>query len=164
MAFKTSAMRLPAAVLAVASGLLLVCSGCGRGAVTFEGVSMQPGIRDGDRLTLVRFDRGAEFEVRRGDIILFLHRGDPEKAYLKRLVGLPGETVELRDGRVLIDGAELPEPYVDPKLNTMRDSSPPVFVSPRHYYVLGDNRDNSADSRAWGLVPEWHVLGKVTNR
>ena len=158
-------MRLSAAILAVvASGLLLGCAGCGRGVVTFEGVSMQPGISDGDRLTLVRFDRGAEFEVRRGDIILFLYGGDAEKAYVKRLVGLPGETVELRDGRVLINGAELPEPYVDPELNTMRDSAPPVFVRPHHYYVLGDNRDNSADSRAWGLVPEKYVVGKVTNR
>jgi signal peptidase I len=157
-------MRLSAAILAVASALLLGCSGCGRGVVTFEGISMLPGIRDGDRLSVVRFDRGAAFEVRRGDIVLFLHQGDPEKAYLKRVVGLPGETVELRDGLVLINGSALREPYVDEKLNTMRDSAPPVYVRPHHYYVLGDNRDNSADSRAWGLVPEKHVLGKVTNR
>ena len=157
-------MRLSAAILAAAFALLLGCSGCGRGSVTFRGVSMLPGIRDGDRLSLVRFDRGADFEVGRGDVVLFLHGGDPEKSYLKRVVGLPGETVELRDGRVFIDGSALPEPYVDEKLNTMRDPSPPVFVAPRHYYVLGDNRDNSADSRHWGPVPEKHVLGKVTNR
>ena len=159
----TSAMRLLAATL-VASALLLGCSAFGRGLVRFEGTSMQPGIKDGDRLSVLRFDRGAKFDVKRGDVILFRYPKDPEKSYLKRLVGLPGETVELREGRVLINGQELPEPYVDPRLNAARDSEPPVYVEPRHYYVLGDNRDNSADSRLWGLIHEKYIYGKVADR
>lgn len=156
-------MRLVAATL-FASALLLGCSLFGRGVVRFEGTSMQPGIKNGDRLSVLRFDQGAKFDVKRGDILLFRYPKDPEKSYLKRLVGLPGETVELREGRVLINGQELAEPYVDPQLNTMRDSEPPVYVEPQHYYVLGDNRDNSADSRLWGLIHEKYIYGKVTDR
>ena len=155
-------MRLLAATLLASA--TLGCSIFGGGAVRFEGTSMLPGIKDGDRLVLARFDRGAEFDVKRGDIVLFRYPKDPEKMYLKRLVGLPGETVEVRGGRVFVNGEELAEPYVDPKLNEARDSQPPVFVEPRHYYVLGDNRDNSADSRIWGLVPERYVIGKVAGR
>jgi signal peptidase I len=153
----------PLAAILTASVLLSGLAGCGLGVVRFEGTSMQPGIKDGDRLSLVRFDRGAEFDVKRGDVVLFRYPKDPEKSYLKRLVGLPGETVEIRAGRVLIDGRELPEPYVDPQLNEARDSAPPVYVEPHHYYVLGDNRDNSADSRLWGLIPEKNIYGKVLN-
>jgi signal peptidase I len=156
-------MRLLAATI-IASALLLGCPGCGRGTVVFEGVSMLPGIRHGDRLSVLRFDRGPELELSRGDLVLFLYPGDPEKTYVKRLVGLPGETVELRDGVVFVNGRELAEPYVDPQFNTARDSSPPLHVRERHYYVLGDNRDNSADSRSWGLVPERYILGKVVSR
>jgi signal peptidase I len=156
-------MKLLAATL-FACALLSGLAGCGLGAVRFEGTSMLPGIKDGERLSVVRFDRGAEFDVRRGDIVLFLHPNDPEMTYLKRLVGLPGDTVELREGRVFVNGEELAEPYVDPELNMMRDSSPPLHVKPHHYYVLGDNRDNSADSRQWGLVPEKYITGKVLNR
>ena len=155
-------MRLLAAVLLASA--MLGCSLLRGGAVRFEGTSMLPGIRDGDRLVLARFDRGAEFDVRRGDIILLRYPKDPEMMYLKRLVGLPGETVEVRGGRVFVNGAELAEPYVDPKLNESRDSLPPVLVEPKHYYVLGDNRDNSADSRVWGLIPEKYVIGKVVGR
>ena len=155
-------MRLLAAVLLAST--LLGCSLLGRGLVRFEGTSMLPGIKDGDRLSVLRFDRGAEFEVKRGDIILFRYPKDPEKTYLKRLVGLPGDTVEVREVRVFINGKELAEPYVDPKLSVMDMSSPPVYVEPHHYYVLGDNRDNSADSRHWGLIPEKYILGKVLNK
>lgn len=154
----------PLAATLFATALLLGCSALGRGVVRFEGTSMQPGIKDGDRLLVLRFDRGAKFDVRRGDVVLFRYPKDPEKSYLKRLVGLPGDTVELREGRVFINGEELAEPYVDPNLNVVLDSAPPVRVGPQHYYVLGDNRDNSADSRIWGLIPEKYIIGRVADR
>ncbi|MET0649230.1 MAG: signal peptidase I [Pyrinomonadaceae bacterium] len=157
-------MRLLAATLVASALLLLGCSVFGRSEIVYEGTSMLPTVKDGDRLSLSRFDRGAEFDVKRGDIVLFLFPNDPDKAYVKRLVGLPGETVELRDGRVFVNGQEVPEPYVDPNLNLGRDSEPPVYVKPHYYYVLGDNRDNSSDSRMWGLVPEKYILGKVLNK
>lgn len=155
-------MRLLAASLL--SVALLGCSFFGRGVIIFEGISMQPGIMDGDRLNILRFDHGTEFDVKRGDIVLFRYPNDPEMLYVKRLVGLPGETVEMREGRVLVGGRELDEPYVDPQFNLARDSASPVYVKPHYFYVLGDNRDNSSDSRIWGLVPEKYILGKVVGR
>ena len=133
--------------------------------VIFKGISMLPGIRDGEKLTIERFDcRGGEFDIKRGDVVAFWFPDDPSKSYVKRLIGLPGETVQVSEERVFINGEKLAEPYVDPKLNVQDDDRPPVFVKPHYYYVLGDNRDNSSDSRAWGLVPEKYIYAKVVNR
>ena len=162
-------MRFFVSIAAAVTFALLPLLGCAPSfvteeTVTFQGVSMRPGIKDGDRIRLVRFDRGAEFKVARGDIVMSLYPDDPSKSYVKRLIGLPGETVEIRDAKVYVNGAELAEPYVDPELNVTRQTMPPVLVRPHHYFVMGDNRDNSADSRHWGLVPEKYVLGKVVGR
>jgi len=125
---------------------------------------MLPGIKNGDKLLISRFDRGAKFEVQRGDIILFRFPDDPSKFYIKRLIGLPGQTVEIREGFVFLDGTALAEPYVAPHLNVSRRSEPAIYVKEHYYYLLGDNRDNSSDSRIWGLVPAKNVLGKVIGR
>lgn len=147
--------------------LVLALCGCLAGTEreqTFHGTAMLPAIKDGDQVRLVRFDLGAPFDVKRGDIVMFLFPDDPSKVYIKRLVGLPGETVEVRAGKVFVNGKELAEPYVDPERNRNGDIEPPVFVKLHYYYVLGDNRDNSSDSRVWGLVPEKYILGKAVDR
>ena len=92
---------------------------------------------------------------------MFLYPNDTSKFYIKRLIGMPGETVEIRERKVFIDGKELAEPYIDPKLNLSQRVLSPLYVKEHHYYVLGDNRDRSSDSRIWGLVPEKNILGKV---
>lgn len=94
----------------------------------------------------------------RGDIVVF-HIADREGADLvKRVVGLPGETVEVRDGRVYIEGELLQEPY----LTAYDDSNePPSLVPEGHYYVLGDNRAVSYDSRSMGAIPQEHIVGKA---
>ena len=140
------------------------CSAVSEETVRFQGASMLPAIKDGEPVRFERFDRGAKFEVRRGDIVLFLYPGDPSKFYIKRLIALPTETVETRAGKVLIDGQELSEPYVDPQLNLGQTTQPPLSVKEHYYYVLGDNRDHSSDSRAWGLVPEKNILGRALAR
>jgi signal peptidase I len=122
---------------------------------------MLPGIRDGDRLTVERFGPEDKVEVKRGDVIAFRYPADPSKYYLKRLIGMPGETVEIREGAVFINGSRLEEPYVDPKFNATRTSSAPVVIKEHYYYVLGDNRDASSDSRIWGLVPEKNIFARV---
>ena len=132
--------------------------------VVFEGTSMMPAIKEGEEIRVRRFDRGAKFEVKRGDIIAFLYPNDTSKFYIKRLIGMPGETVEIRERKVLINGKELSEPYVDPKLNLSHIVMEPVYVKEHYYYVLGDNRDRSSDSRFWGLVPEKNILGKVIEK
>ena len=94
--------------------------------------------------------------VRRGDVLAFRHAGS--EAYLKRIIGLPGERVAVNHGIVLIDGRPLTEPYV-----RYRDdrSAPAVVVPPGSYFVLGDNRSNSDDSRDWGFVPASAIIGKA---
>ena len=95
---------------------------------------------------------------KRGEVIVFRFPRDPNKDFVKRVVGLPGEQVELRNGVVYLDGVPLEELYL-----TARDSTTlaPLALGKKEYYVLGDNRASSNDSRAWGPVPEENVLGKV---
>jgi signal peptidase I len=80
------------------------------------------------------------------------------------VVGLPKDTVELRDGSVFINGSPLNESYLDPTENLSTRSLAPVFVKPNYYFVMGDNRDNSSDSRVWGLVPKKYIYGKALLR
>ena len=94
----------------------------------------------------------------RGEIIVFDYPLDPQKDFVKRVVGLPGETVEVRDGTVFVDGEELPEPYLQRK---DRSDAPRLILGEKEYYVIGDNRRNSNDSRSWGALPEDNIIGRV---
>jgi signal peptidase I len=113
--------------------------------------------------------------IRRGDIIVFKYPEQPDRDFIKRVIGLPGETIELRNKKVYIDGTPLDEPYVHfifpPDENgTSAGSLPdfdvtrsygPVMVPAGHYFMMGDNRDNSQDSRYWGFMPVEYVKGKA---
>lgn len=112
--------------------------------------------------------------VRRGDVAVFKFPEDPRRDFIKRVVALPGETVEIRDKDVYVEGIRLDEPYVvhtddrvwpdDPKLPESyrrRDQSRPFTVPPDSYFALGDNRDNSYDSRFWGPVPAGNLKGRA---
>jgi signal peptidase I len=107
--------------------------------------------------------------IRRGDILVFKYPEDPERDFIKRVVGLPGETVELKGQTVYIDGKALDEPYVHflfpadavPEGFDVRRQFGPVTVPADHYFMMGDNRDNSQDSRYWGFMPRSYVKGKA---
>jgi signal peptidase I len=94
----------------------------------------------------------------RGEVIVFRFPEDPSKDFVKRVIGLPGEEVEIRQGKVYINGDQLREPYLTAADNSTRAT---LRLSDKQYYVLGDNRRSSNDSRIWGPVPEENVLGKV---
>ena len=94
----------------------------------------------------------------RGEIIVFQYPEDATKDFVKRVVGLPGETVEVRSGSVYIDGALLMEPYLE---RTDQSSARGLTLDEKEYYVIGDNRRISNDSRAWGVVPEANIVGRV---
>ncbi len=98
--------------------------------------------------------------IRRGDVVVFAHPEQPEQEVIKRVVGMPGETVALREGRVLIDGRPLAEPYVNP-LYLPRDGFDAVPVGPGRLFVLGDHRNHSSDSREWGALPAELVRGRA---
>ena len=127
--------------------------------VRVEGKAMSPTLDNGDKVFMLkRFD-----EIKRGDIIVHLFPEDTSKSYIKRVVGLPGETLEIRDGRVYINGQLLEEPYMQPDYFS-QDTLNPVKIAPDHYFVLGDNRRNSSDSRYWGTVARPLVYGKYWYR
>ena len=100
----------------------------------------------------------------RGDIITFGYPEDPSKTLVKRVIGLPGERVLSRDGRIFIDGHELAEPYLINEAYRSHDTFPEKLLPPDAYFVLGDHRNNSSDSRTWGPVPAALVRGKVLLR
>ena len=110
--------------------------------------------------------------IRRGDIIVFKYPDEPDRDFIKRVIGLPGETVELRNKKVYVDGKPLDEPYVhfltppsseDQEVTSydVRENYSPKTVPADHYFVMGDNRDNSQDSRYWGFLPRNYVKGKA---
>jgi signal peptidase I len=136
--------------------------------VKVEGTSMLPRLHDGERIFVNKLIYYDEYrwapKVDRGDIVVFWFPDDPSKSYIKRVVGLPGDTIEMRDGTVRVNGSELNEKYLDPRLNVSPKSQAPVYVRPNYYFVMGDNRDNSSDSRSWGLVPKKYVYGKALFR
>jgi signal peptidase I len=94
----------------------------------------------------------------RGEIIVFEYPKDDTKDFVKRVLGLPGETVEVRSGTVYVNGEAIWEPYLQRRDGS---STPQLTLGEREYYVIGDNRRNSNDSRAWGAVPEDHIVGRV---
>jgi len=109
--------------------------------------------------------------IRRGDVIVFKYPDDPNRDFIKRVIGLPGETVELKAKKVYIDGHPLDEPYVhflEPASDSqevtsfdVRERYGPVRVPEGHYFVMGDNRDNSQDSRYWGFLTRDYVKGRA---
>ena len=134
--------------------------------VVVEGTSMLPQLHDGERLLVnklvyYKFQSISWGHIERGDIVVFWYPNDPDKSYVKRVIGLPGETVEIRNGRVFVDDKELNEDYLDKEYNQTLPSTPRKKVEEHHYFVMGDNRDNSSDSRYWGLVPEKYIYGKA---
>jgi signal peptidase I len=136
--------------------------------VKVEGTSMLPRLHDGERIfvnKLIYYDdyRWAP-KLERGDIAVFWYPVDPSKSYIKRVIGLPGDTVEVHEGIVRVNGRDISETYLDPRLNLAHRSQPPVFVPANYYFVMGDNRDNSSDSRQWGLVPKKYIYGKALFR
>ena len=136
--------------------------------VKVEGTSMLPYLHDGERIFVNKLIYYDEYrwapKVYRGDIVVFWFPEDPSKSYIKRVIGLPGDTVEVQEGHVRVNGRDLDEGYLDPQFNMSHASRPPTYVKPGYYFVMGDNRDNSSDSRIWGLVPKKYVYGKALFR
>jgi signal peptidase I len=108
-------------------------------------------------------------QVKRGDVLVFKYPEQPDRDFIKRVIGLPGETLEVRGKVVYINGTPLAEPYVHflrpvttgPEAIERRDDYGPVVVPQGHYFMMGDNRDNSQDSRFWGFLTEDYIKGKA---
>jgi signal peptidase I len=148
--------------------------------------SMENNLLIGDHLLVNKFIYGPTLSpleetllpidtIERGDVVVFKYPEEPERDFIKRIIGLPGETVELRNKKVFINGTPLDEPYVqflEPPSDSesgepdytefdLRKQYGPVTVPANHYFAMGDNRDNSQDSRYWGFLPREYVKGKA---
>src|ERR1700674_241637 len=136
--------------LAVALGLALVIIIFLYQPVKVEGTSMAPLLSDQERIFINKFVYRFE-PIERGDVVVFWYPLDPAKSYIKRVVGLPGETVQLVDGDVYVNGRKLGEPYVPPEYRDPQ-SLGPIHIPTGEFFVLGDHRSSSNDSRVWGTV------------
>ncbi len=117
--------------------------------------SMIPTLMPGDRVLVAKFWYHFT-EPKRGQIVVFKYPLDPTRDFVKRLIALPGDTVEIKNGVVYIDDVPLEEPYVK---NRDFFSMEKITVPNGQYFVMGDNRPNSQDSRFWGFVPKNYLLG-----
>jgi signal peptidase I len=142
-----------------------------------DGISMEPNFHNGQFLIVNRFAYcpGIHLEIpivnvklwektwcvhqpRRGDVVIFEYPRDISRDFIKRVVGLPGETVEVIGGKVYVNGKLMPEPFGP---NPGSYDAPPVTVGPDEVYVMGDNRNNSSDSHIWGTLPQKLIIGKA---
>jgi signal peptidase I len=141
--------------------------------------SMQPTLLIGDYLLVNKFSYGIRNPLsnrvwiswgspQRGDIVVFIFPQDPSKDYIKRVVGVPGDKIQVINKRLYVNGKEVVAPYavyadniVIPAGQSTRDNFGPVVVPKDSYFVMGDNRDQSYDSRFWGFVPDYALRGKA---
>jgi signal peptidase I len=127
--------------------------------VRVEGTSMLPRLEDRDRLFINKFVYHIE-AISRGDIVVFRYPGDEEKSYIKRVIGLPGDRLHIIQGQVFINGQPISEPYV-PEENRDDHSLDETVIPPDHYFMMGDHRSISQDSRAFGPVARELIYGKA---
>ena len=127
------------------------------GSFRVDGESMEPSLHNGQYL-LVNEMVYHFHPPQRGDIIVFHSPNNPGKDFIKRVIAIPGDTVEIRDGQVYINGEVIEEPYISEPPNY---TYPPTQVGEDEYFVLGDNRNHSSDSHIWGMVPRENIIGKA---
>ncbi|MBI4905428.1 MAG: signal peptidase I [Acidobacteria bacterium] len=129
--------------------------------VKVEGTSMMPSLIDQERIFINKFlYKFGIGEIQRGDMVVFYYPADPSKSYIKRVIGLPGDSVAVEDGVVFVNAKRLEEGYVPDEYRD-RQSMPLIRVPPDQYFVLGDHRSSSNDSRSWGPVPRPYIYGKA---
>src|SRR5437588_436361 len=128
-----------------------------------EGMSMEPSLHDKELILVDKWSYLFHAPTR-GDVIVFVAPPEPSQDYIKRIIAVPGDTITIRDTSVIVDGVKLNETYVDPKrqgnLYAYKTISN-MLVPPNDYFVLGDNRIGSSDSRNWGFVPRANIIGRA---
>lgn len=134
-----------------------------------EGNSMNPLLHHGERVISNRLIYKME-PVHRGDVVVFSCPSEPHKYFIKRIVGMPGEILEIKEGTIYIDNRPLSNSYI-PEMFRTRETLRPVRIPLGHYFVVGDHRNTSMDSRSWAVddshwpyVPERYIMGKISFR
>jgi len=145
--------------LLIASGLALVIIVFLYQPVKVEGTSMTPLLHDQERIFINKFIYKYE-AIQRGDVVVFWYPRDDKKSFIKRVIALPGERIEIRHGRVFVEGHIVEEPYVPPQFADASNFGP-MRVPQGEYFLMGDHRSSSNDSRVFGPVPEDKIYGKA---
>jgi signal peptidase I len=145
--------------LLIAIGLALVIIVFLYQPVKVEGTSMAPLLSDQERIFINKFVYRFE-SIHRGDVVVFWYPLDRSKSFIKRVIALPGETVTIRQGVVTVNGVVVPEPYVPPQYEDVSDYGP-TRVPADTYFVMGDHRISSNDSRVFGPVPSQFIYGRA---
>jgi signal peptidase I len=127
-----------------------------------EGQSMAPTLADQDRLIVNKLAYRIAAPLR-GDIVMLYYPLNPDKSFVKRVIAEEGDTVRIVDGRVYVNDVPLRDDYVPPEYRSHDDWGPQV-IPEGYYFVMGDHRNNSSDSRHWGFVPKKYIIGKVQLR
>ncbi len=128
-----------------------------------EGKSMEPTLQDQDRLIVNKAVYRFFSDPQPGDIVMLFYPRDPDKSFVKRIIAKEGDTVRIEGGQVYVNEALLPDTHVPPAFRSYENHGPEV-VREAYYFVMGDHRNNSSDSRHWGQVPEKYIIGKVQLR
>ena len=129
--------------------------------VKVDGTSMLPTLDNNSRLFIDQFSyRWGLSHIHRGDTVVFWFPEDTTKSYIKRVIGLPGDKISIDDGYVIRNGKKLKESYIPKRYRDDQNYSS-ITVPPHDYFVLGDHRNASNDSRAWGFVPRKYIYGKA---
>src|ERR1700720_1683332 len=145
--------------LLIAIGLALVIIVFLYQPVKVEGTSMAPLVSDQERIFINKFVYRFE-PIERGDVVVFWYPLDRSKSFIKRVVGLPDDTVEIREGQVYLNSKLLPEPYIPPESEDF-GTYPATQIPKGEYFVMGDHRTSSNDSRIFGPVPRKFIYGKA---
>lgn len=127
-----------------------------------EGLSMAPTLDDQDRLIVNKLVYRLS-SPRRSDIVMLYYPLNPDKSFVKRVIAEEGDQVRIVDGRVYVNDVPLPDDYVPEEYRSHDDWGPQV-IPEGYYFVMGDHRNNSSDSRHWGMVPKKYIIGKVQIR
>lgn len=126
-----------------------------------RGISMEANFNDGDVLVVNKISYQID-TPKRGDVVAMFFPGEASKRFIKRIIALPNELVTIKDSQVFIDGKMLPEIYLTQGILTLPNIERQLTAD--EYFVLGDNRIASSDSRAWGPVPESYIIGRANNK
>lgn len=127
-----------------------------------EGLSMAPTLEDQDRLIVNKLVYRLS-PPQRGDIVMLYYPENPDKSFVKRVIAEPGDRIQITDGRVFVNDVPLKDDYVPADFRSHEDYGPQMIPN-GYYFVMGDHRNNSSDSRHWGFVPTKYIIGKVQVR
>jgi signal peptidase I len=129
--------------------------------VKVEGGSMMPGLMNRERIFVNKFVYRLE-PIERGDIVVFRYPRDPSLSFIKRVIGVPGDRIRIDDGQVYVNGNALEEDYLSPAFVDREQSFAEIVVPPHNYFVMGDHRNMSDDSRDFGALDQNYIYGKAS--